>query len=209
MNDLIIFIDDQKEVREIYDIKLNRWFSDVATVETYAPLPTTEEMIEFFLSKKNIVAIFVDEDLKFTGEASYQGVELISKLREVDAKIPIYIITSYTSLVDPLLGDIEFVIDKVALMENSDSFLQKVVRHISTYKDIKSAQSKRFDELLLKSLDAPLTEQERNEYEMLNVARVKRLIDEATISQADLDKLELNNKKLTQIESIIQGMIHE
>ncbi|WP_194401087.1 hypothetical protein [Klebsiella variicola] len=163
MIDKIIFIDDQEKVRNLYSSRLQRLFGDIVEIIPLEPKATTEEMLSQLISIKNVVAYIIDENLTFTGNANYQGVGLIKKIREIDSKIPIYILTSDTSLVDTKLGDIEFVIDKVELnhAENKRKFLQRFLRHLSTYKDIKSEQAERFDGLLIKSLSTPLSDEEK------------------------------------------------
>ena len=207
----VIFIDDQDDVRRVFGKRLSRLFTEVANVIVLEPLPTTEDMIAKLRSLEDVVSYVIDENLTYSGGTNYQGVDLIRKIRELDMKIPIYILTSDKSWVDPLLGDIEFVIDKIELSqgENKAKFLQKFVRHLLTYKDIKTDHAKRFDELLVKSLSEPLLPEEQKEYEALNVIRAKVFIDEASISQDDLDFLALQSNKLDELESKLQEIKNE
>jgi hypothetical protein len=202
----IIFMDDQDNVRRIFGQRLKRLFTEIADVIVLEPLPTTEDMMAKLLSLENVVSYIIDENLTYSGGTNYQGVDLIRKIRELDTKVPIYILTSDTSWVDPLLGDIEFVVDKVSLnqKENKEKFLQKFTRHLFTYKDIKTDHAKRFDELLIKSLSEPLQPEEQKEYEALNIIRAKVFIDEASISQEDLDFLTLQTNKLDELEKKLQ-----
>lgn len=207
----VIFIDDQDNVRKVFGQRLRRLFTELANVIVLEPLPTTEEMIAKLLSLDNVVSYIIDENLTYSGGTDYQGVELIRKIREFDMKVPIYILTSDTSWVDPLLGDIEFVIDKISLNqdENKAKFLQKFTRHLLTYKDIKTEHARRFDELLVKSLSEPLQPEERDEFEALNIVRAKVLIDEASISQEDLDFLESQKNKLDELEKKLKEIKDE
>ena len=209
--DNVIFIDDQDNVRKVFGQRLKRLFAELANVIVLEPLPTTEEMITKLLSLDNVVSYIIDENLTYSGGTDYQGVELIRKIRELDMKIPIYILTSDTSWVDPLLGDIEFVIDKISLNqdENKAKFLQKFTRHLFTYKDIKTEHAKRFDELLVKSLSEPLQPEEKEEFEALNIVRSKILIDEASISQEDLDFLSFQQNKLDELEEKLKEIKDE
>lgn len=209
--DNVIFIDDQDNVRKVFGQRLKRLFAELANVIVLEPLPTTEEMITKLLSLDNVVSYIIDENLTYSGGTDYQGVELIRKIRELDMKIPIYILTSDTSWVDPLLGDIEFVIDKISLNqdENKAKFLQKFTRHLFTYKDIKTEHAKRFDELLVKSLSEPLQPEEKEEFEALNIVRSKILIDEASISQEDLDFLSFQQNKLDELEEQLKEIKDE
>lgn len=107
------------------------------------------------------------------------------------------------------MGDIEFVIDKIDINqpENKVKLLQRFVRHMQTYKDIKSEQSARFDHLLIKSLDQPLSEEELGEFNALNVIRSKVLLDEGCISETDLRTLKEQNELLTDIEAKLQEIV--
>ncbi|WP_241172995.1 hypothetical protein [Serratia marcescens] len=211
MKDKIVFINDQERVRNLYGSRLQRLFGDIVDVVALEPKSTTEDMLSELISIKNIVAYIIDENLTYSGKANYQGVGLIKRIREIDQKIPIYILTSNTSLVDVKLGDIEFVIDKVDFSqeENKNKFLQRFLRHLSTYKDIKTQQAKRFDELLIKSLDNPLSEEEKDEFNGLNAIRSKTLIDEGCISEKDLESLQEQNKKLSEIENKLKELLDE
>lgn len=211
MKDKIVFIDDQEKVRKLYGSRLQRLFGEIVDVTAIEPKPTTADMLTELMSIKNIVAYIIDENLTYSGKTNYQGVGLIKRIREIDPKVPIYILTSDTSLVDAKLGDIEFVIDKVDFNqgENKVKFLQRFLRHLSTYKDIKTQQAERFDQLLIKSLDNPLSEEEKDEFNSLNAIRSKILIDEGCISEKDLESLQEQNRNLSEIESKLKELLDE
>jgi hypothetical protein len=211
MTDKIILIDDQPDVLETFGRRLNRLFQDHAEVLCLLPEPTVEEMVNNLDAIDNVVAFIIDENLQHSGFTDYQGVELVSKIRELDSKIPIYVLTSDTSWVDPLLGDIEFVIDKVDInnKENKEEFLKKFIRHLATYKDIKSIQAQRFDVLLSKSLSNPLTADEQEEFNAINLIRSKTLLDEATITDTDLDRLDVTSAKLDELEIELKKLMDE
>ncbi len=208
MKDKVIFIDDQKDVRDLFGRRLRRLFKGIADVVPLEPLPTIRDMLDHLLSIQNVVSFIIDENLTYSGGTNYQGVGLIKKIREIDSKIPIYILTSDTSWVDPLLGEIEFVIDKIELNDpsNKSKFLQKFVRHLATYEDIKSDQAKRFDELLIKSLSQPLQQEEKEEYEALNAVRARAFIDESSISERDIELLKESSDKLDRLERRLKDL---
>ncbi|PMK99875.1 hypothetical protein BCT90_02915 [Vibrio lentus] len=209
--DNIIFIDDQEKVLKTYARRLTRLFKEVAEVVPLLPSRTVPEMLTVVSEVENVIAYIIDENLKHSHKAKYQGIELIKSIRDLDPKVPIYILTSDTSWVNPLLGDIEFVIDKVDLNkpENKDDFAKKFFRHIDTYKDIKSERAKRFDVLLAKSLMESLTDEERNEYNELNVLRSKSLLDEAIISDRDVEELNIKSKQLSELQEEIQRLVND
>lgn len=209
MNDKIIFIDDQENVRRLFGKRLQRLFGELAEVISLAPKRTLDEMVSTLINTRYVSSYIIDENLTFSGEAQYQGSNLIESIREIDPKIPIYILTSDVSTVDTLSGDIEFVIDKVDMNspENKEKLLKRFIRHLNTYKDIKNNQALRFDELLIKSLNEALTEEEKNEFNTLNATRSKILIDEGCISENDLLKLKDQNDKLLEIEKKLKDII--
>lgn len=211
MKDVIVFIDDQKNVRDIIGKRLQRLFGDIAQITALEPSSTTDEMLQKLFLIENIVSYIVDENLMHSGGTDYQGVGLISKIREINSKVPIYVLTSDVSAVDPLFGDIEFVIDKVDFnkVDNKEKFLKRFVRHLSTYKDIKNDFLLRFEELLLKSLTEPLTASEKDEFESLNTIRSKILMDEGCISEKDVEELNMQSEKLDDIEMTIREMMNE
>ncbi|WP_345853459.1 hypothetical protein [Shewanella algae] len=197
----IVFIDDEKIVRDTYKVSMQLMFGDDYNIVCLDVIKELDDMILALDTIKDKVTYFIDEKLKHTGVAKYTGIELIEKIRCIDAKVPIYILTSAADDVDKYLGDIEFVIDKNdwESLGRDDNFLKRFLRHINTYKDIKSEQAKRFDELFEKSLFDTLTDEEKNEFDALNVIRSKVLINEGVISEKALNELKLVSDELNDI----------
>lgn len=204
MTDIVIFIDDDETVIFTVLKRLRRIFGEQIRVKGLLPENNLENMLNKLEAINNKVLYLIDENLTYTGLADYSGVNLIEKIREIDTKIPIYILTSVPSNVDPFLGDIEFVIDKKEWdkAENKGKFAERFLRHIDTYKDIKTKQAQRFDYLLAKSLMEPLSEDEAREIAGLNLIRSKQLLDEAVISEDDLESLNAKSEQL-------QTLFHE
>ncbi|MHA2707189.1 hypothetical protein [Vibrio owensii] len=201
MSGSIVFIDDDAGMRRTYRRKLRRIFLAQEGYKIVCPdlKRDMREMIYALNEIDNKVTYFIDEDLMHVGIASYKGTELIEKIRVNEPNIPIYIITSNLSWVDEHLGDIEFAIDKNRWDEEHDKYAQRFLRHINTFKTIKSEQAARFDELFAKSLDEPLTEEETEEYKALNVMRSKTLVDEDLISEESVAKLDQQAEELAVI----------
>ncbi|EKO3877128.1 hypothetical protein [Vibrio aestuarianus] len=197
----IIFIDDDREIRDTYELSMNLMFDGEFEVVCLDVQPSLKDMMTVLDSYSDKVSYFVDENLKYSGVATYSGIELIEEIRKVDTKIPIYILSSAADDIDKFIGNIEFVIDKNDWEdeEREDDLKQRFYRHINTYKDIKSAQAKRFDELFEKSLFSTLSEDELNEFNALNLGRSKKLIDEKLISEESLIKLNETSAELDAI----------
>jgi hypothetical protein len=206
MSGSIVFIDDDEAVRRTYKRKLVRVFGSDYTIECPELVRTLEDMLLELDKIENKVTYFIDEDLVHTGIAGFNGTELIIKIRMNEPNIPIYILTSDLSRVDEQLGDIEFAIDKSKWDEEKDKYAQRFLRHINTFHTIKSEQAKRFDELFAKSLEEPLTEVEKEEYDALNVIRSKTLIDEAVISEESVAELDRQSKELETLYTALKAL---
>lgn len=187
----IIFIDDDRDIRATYELSMKMMFEGQFEIVCLDAEPSIDGMLNVLDSISDKVTYFVDEKLKHSGIASYTGTELIEKIRVIDSKIPIYILTSFSDEVEQYHGDIEFVIDKNywESEEEEENLKKRFLRHINTYKDIKSKQAIRFDELLEKSLFSTLSEDEIDEFNALNLERNKKIADEKLISDESLAKL--------------------
>lgn len=197
----IIFIDDDQEIRDTYELSMGLMFNgefEIACLDVQSSLKGMMTILDGYPDK---VSYFVDENLKYSGVATYSGIELIEEIRKVDTKIPIYILSSAADDIDKFIGNIEFVIDKNDWEDEDreEDLKQRFYRHINTYKDIKSKQAKRFDELFEKSLFSTLSEDELNEFNALNLGRSKKLIDENLISEESLAKLNETSAELDAI----------
>lgn len=197
----IIFIDDDLEIRETYELSMNLMFDGEFEIICLDVQSSLQDMMKVLDGYPDKVSYFVDENLKHSGVATYSGIELIEEIRKVDTKIPIYILSSAADDIDKFIGNIEFVIDKNDWEDENreDDLKQRFYRHINTYKDIKSDQAKRFDELFEKSLFSTLSEDELNEFNALNLGRSKKLIDEKLISEESLTKLNETSAELDAI----------
>ncbi|NQE78025.1 hypothetical protein [Pantoea ananatis] len=197
----IIFIDDDSDIRTTYEISMRMMFSSDFEIISLDVKASLEEMISILNEIPNKVTFFIDEKLKHSGIASYNGVELAERIRFFDSKIPIYILTSYSDEIEKYLGDIEFVIDKNDwdVETESDNLLKRFLRHINTYKDIKSTQVRRFEFLLEKSLFSALSEEELEEYKSLDLSRVKCTPNERIISEESLKRLNSTSEELNRI----------
>ncbi|HBE9178447.1 TPA: hypothetical protein KNH08_001298 [Serratia fonticola] len=199
--DTIIFIDDDSDVRATYKLSMGIMFSNDFEVVCLDVEPSLDEMIQVLNKIPEKVTYFIDEKLKHSGVATYTGVELIEKIRVFDSKIPIYILTSYSEEIEKYLGDIEFVIDKNDwdLEGDENNLTKRFMRHINTYKDIKSQQAKRFELLLEKSIFSTLSEKELEEFKALDLSRVKNIASEGIISDESLGELNAASDELDAI----------
>lgn len=203
----IIFIDDDSDVRETYQLSMSIIFSNEFEILCLDAEPSLDGMIQVLNKIPNKVTYFIDERLKHSGIASYTGVELVERIRMFDSKIPVYILTSFSDDIEKYLGDIEFVIDKNDwdLHGEDNNLTKRFLRHINTYKDIKSQQAKRFDFLLEKSIFSTLTDSELEELKALDLSRVKNISSEGIISEASLSELHSASNELDAIYLELKG----
>jgi hypothetical protein len=199
----IVFIDDDSYIRATYELSMSMMFSEGYKIVCLDVEPSLEEMIHVLNEIPEKVTYFIDEKLKHSGIASYNGVELVERIRFFDSKIPIYILTSFSDEIEKYLGDIEFVIDKNDwdLEEDDGNLIKRFLRHINTYKDIKSKQALRFEYLLEKSIFQTLTEVEIEEFKSLDLSRVKNISSEGIISNESLADLKAASDELDKIYS--------
>ncbi|MFM2579338.1 hypothetical protein [Vibrio fortis] len=197
----IVFIDDDNDIRDTYRLSMELMFGDEFEIVCLDVETTLKDMMTVLDGISDKISYFVDENLKHSGKATYTGIELIEEIRKIDTKIPIYILTSTADEIEQYLGDIEFVIDKNDWEsdDEEDNLKQRFLRHIHTYKDIKSEQAKRFDELFEKSLFSTLTAEEVEEFNVLNLGRSKKLVDERLISEESLAELNAASDELNAI----------
>lgn len=201
----IIFIDDDREIRDTYELSMNLMFDDEFEIVCLDVVPSLKDMMTILDGYPNKVSYFVDENLKHSGVATYSGIELIEEIRKVDTKIPIYILSSAADDIDKFIGNVEFVIDKNDWEdeEREEDLKQRFYRHINTYKDIKSKQATRFDELFEKSLFSTLSDAELEEFDVLNLGRSKKLVDEKLISAETVSKL---NEISAELDAIYEEL---
>lgn len=201
----IIFIDDDSDVRATYQLSMSLMFSGEFEVLCLDVEPSLDSMVQVLKDIPEKITFFIDEKLKHSGVATYNGVELAERIRVFDSKIPIYILTSFADEIEKYLGDIEFVIDKNDWDLDDTNLKQRFLRHINTYKDIKSQQAKRFEVLLEKSIFSTLTEDELEEFKALDLSRIKNVSSEGIISEESLGKLNEASNKLDAIYLELKG----
>ncbi|MDR6985385.1 hypothetical protein J2X32_004050 [Rheinheimera pacifica] len=202
----VIYIEDELTARKTFARSLRRMYGAEYDIETPNPEHEILDMQKLLFSYKNPVAFIFDEKLKFTGTTNYLGSELAEKVREIDSKIPIYILTSFAGEVDPLAGSVEFIIDKTMVgdPEKRDQLACRLRRHQDTFDDIRTERAKKFDHLLKKSINYGLTEEELKVFDELNFVRVKPILFDESIPTL---RLEAELKKQDELlDRIIDGI---
>ncbi|MFZ6815030.1 hypothetical protein ACO0K3_11230 [Undibacterium sp. Rencai35W] len=201
----IIYIEDEQASIDTYTRSLNRIYDHKYDVIPIMPKQDISDMLKHLENFESIVSYIVDERLNHTGIATYTGSELIKSIRYLDSKIPIYILTSNAAEIPAHFGDIEFVIDKHEFSSTEDirnELAKKLLRHLNTYNDIKSERAIRLDELLKKSVETELSDDEKKEFDDLNFLRTKSIFLEEQGPSIELrEELNKQNRLLSEIEA--------
>ena len=201
IKDKVVFIEDEQDSIETFGRALRRIYRDSCEVEAIMPSHNISETLGEFISLPNVVAIFLDEKLSLSGIANFSGSDLAEAIREYDDKIPVYIITSYKSQVEPHNRNIEFVIDKndFGYPNKREAIANRVLRHTSIFKEISNERTIRFDALLKKSLNQSLSHSEIEEYDRLNVLRTKPILSSEIPASSDLEGRLAKREELIRI----------
>lgn len=206
MKEKVIFIDDEKSSRTLYRAILQDMYGDEYSVIAIEPKPTIKEMLKTLEETEGKVSIIIDEKLHVEVRADYKGSQLVEAIRTLDSKLPIYILTSEISSIDPPLGSVDYIIDKNQIDNDNDKLQLSILmrRHINSFVEIKSTRDKRFEQLLRKSIKEELSQDELKEYEELDCLRVREFLStESLIPAEDLDKQERLIKEIsTKLEQL-------
>lgn len=158
------------------------------------------------LQDPTTASIIIDQRLKDTGIANYSGIELANYLRSIDTKVPIYILTNFVDDFNKSQGStwtVEDVLDKGSFSGDEGRRMEiaaRIVRRINVFEDILGEREKRFHELLSKSFDQELSQDELAELRMLQEVRMNSvLVDEVqqlSALEQELDKYKNILRKL-------------
>lgn len=200
-NNNIIFVDDDSSERKGCGDVLTEIFNgtglSVTPLEPLAELPSYAELA----ARESTAAFILDQRLGTSGKASYTGIELAQFLRSVSPKIPIVILTNFSSD-DFGAGtcSVECVVQKARVLQNPTSpeaveFRERLLRHINVFTDIAGERAKRYHELLVRSLREKLTAEEEKE---LGLLETERLLPQQAEEIGDVQALEKAVAELKQ-----------
>lgn len=205
----VIYIDDDNQAQETYIEPLQDMFGDEFNLIAIEPKFKLEEMMLHLNGFNNVVAYILDEKLNQLGKADYLGQTLAKEIRDINAKIPIYIFTAYKDEFDSTYGpaEIEYVLAKEELSsdEMRNSLSAKLRRHHNVFNDLLSQRAQRLDELLKKYLNSTLTDAESEELQSLNSLRSKSIdLQESSIVEILQSSIDETDDKLAEIERLLK-----
>ncbi len=143
-------------------------------------------------------AMLLDQRLQTRGGIDHTGIELALYLRSIDKNLPIYILTGYVTEDgepnDEFVGNewsVEDILDKRILNNQAElrTFIDRLIRRINVHQTIRDEREKRFNELLMKSLDSQLDSEEQEELDKLGLERMAAFAISDQIQRRQLESL--------------------
>ncbi|WP_337982981.1 hypothetical protein [Lysinibacillus sp. C5.1] len=153
----IAYIDDEEDLVRQFQINTMEDF-DVIELELRSDITEMQECI----ISSDISALVVDFLLNDTKpEIHYNGVELVEKIIGLREDFPIFILTSHEIEAENTSINPDVVYSKALVNQDPNRFNRKIKRKIENHnKEIEDARSELL-ELIAKSADLTLTEEER------------------------------------------------
>jgi DNA-binding NarL/FixJ family response regulator len=172
---IVWLIDEDSHQLRTYRDRLRRMLGDAVEVQG---ILAYEHIGDYLPHVDNplTASVIIDQKLKETGVATYTGIQLSQAIRAVNSKLPIYILTNYADEHDifrPGEWSVEDIIPKGELNDPArrEIIAARILRRINVYQDIFSEREERFRQLLQKSFEAELSEEEQAELETLDFER--------------------------------------
>lgn len=205
----VIYIDDDNEAQETYHDSLQELFGDDFELIAIEPKFKLTEMMLYLQKFNNVVAYILDEKLNQLGKAEFLGQELAKELRDLNAKIPIYIFTAYKDEFDSSYGpaEVEYILakDDLAHEDKRNSLSAKIRRHHNIFSDVLSERAHRLDELLVKFINNDLTADESEELNKLNSLRTKSIdLQESSVVQELKISVTETDRKLIELDRLLK-----
>lgn len=187
----ILYIDDKESEIKTYGRALKEAIDGdgIEVVFLYPPYENMEDFLDV-LNDPDIASLIIDHKLQ--DKVTYSGIELAMYLRGVNTKLPIYILTNFDTLDDEFAGDewsVEAIIAKDSLIPKLDTYKARILRRLNIFGDVLAEREERFHELLRKSLNAEITDEESKEIEELQFARTEGLLAKELPQLEELEKI--------------------
>ncbi len=172
---IIWLIDDNEDELANYRSLLEAEIPNTVVVQGASARPKIGDYSDV-VQEEATSAVIVDHRLKEAGIADYTGIELAQYLRALNDKVPIYILTNFADEVDEFVEgewSVEYIISKSDIVREDKRkiFIARLLRHMDIYEAILQGRAERFDNLLRKSLEEDLSEEELDELEKLKFER--------------------------------------
>ncbi len=206
MSAVVLYIDEEEMALHTMGKRLRRCFGPEVSVVTRLPAHTIEEMVKEIQSCESLVSIVIDQKLFAAGTATYVGTELAVVIRQIDRKIPIYILTNFVDDVDHELGDIEYVLAKDDLSDNNKiaAISARLARHVDIFQTILLERERKYEALLRKGYESTLTAVEVEEFTSLSYQRERKIAVTELLAGVELGKkLDAAEATLAEISALL------
>jgi len=204
---MIWYIDEDKADLFTYKKQLRKITQEKIDIRAVEPLASCLEMAEKILSKRQTVAVVIDQRLGDTKDGvSYSGLDLAKEIRKLNDKLPIYILTNHSDDLTSDEWEIEYVFSKDDFIDNKRVIAERIKRHIDFFFTLQVKREKRFAELLKKSVSTTLTKEELKEIEDLDYYRSSALLKEEAVATSKLkEELDKQEELLNKIKKKLEG----
>ncbi|ABA76363.1 hypothetical protein K7459_11510 [Pseudomonas fluorescens] len=207
---VVLYIDEEQIALDSYGRELRKNLPPELEIICTLPEPTLPLMLKFICSMRpRIASIVVDEHLEVAGTADYIGSQLADAYRQLDSKIPIYILSNHPDEIDDNLESVEYILSKDDFADGGpalESAITRMVRHINAYEQIVDEREQRFVLLLKKYVLSEISTEEAKELNELKFWReAPAAIEESTMTLELKRKLDEQEDILNNIEQILSG----
>jgi DNA-binding LytR/AlgR family response regulator len=190
---ILYFVDDKEEARWANAYALQSLL-DTPEVKVIGLEPFQNFFkYDSLLADPQVRGFFIDQRMR-GGGVVYNGIDLAEYLRGHNRKLPIYILTGHPD--DDFTGTayrVEDIMDKEDIedpeSDKAKTIRARILRRLEVFTDVSNIREKRFHDLLLKSLNEPLTADEEKELgiiekERLLPAQAEELRDSKSLERA-------------------------
>lgn len=207
---VVLYIDEEQTALDSYGRELRKNLPQELEIICALPQPTLPLMLKFICSmRQRIASIVVDEHLEVAGTADYIGSQLADAYRQLDDKIPIYILSNHPDEIDENLESVEYILSKDDFADGGaalESAIKRMVRHINAYEQIVDEREQRFLHLLKRYVLSDISTEEASELNELKFWReVPAAIEESTMTMELKRKLDDQEDTLNKIEKLLSG----
>ncbi|WP_460108847.1 hypothetical protein [Pseudomonas sp. S3_H04] len=207
---VVLYIDEEQNALDSYGRALRKNLPPELEIICALPQPTLPLMLKFICSMRpRVASIVVDEHLEVAGTADYIGSQLADAYRQLDSKIPIYILSNHPDEIDDNLESVEYILSKDDFADGGaalESAIKRMVRHINAYEQIVDEREQRFVLLLRKYVLSEISIEEAKELNELKFWReAPAAIEESTMTMELKRKLDEQEDTLNNIEKLLSG----
>lgn len=166
----VIYVDEDPDARKEFELNfLNKEVCDLVIVH---PKFQLNEMVDFIIEEapEAVVSDFRLKDKE--PRVTYDGVDLVKKLKSIKTKLPCFVLTSYEGEAINVALDVNWIHDKEEIHEDENDrpvFSQKVLQQIYVNKRLQDDLIEQQQELFSKLQENQLTaKEERKLVELSN-----------------------------------------